>query len=170
MAPSFLNLKEIRRRSRNSFRTERSTDGSSEASNGTAPTTGSLTPPSFSSHQSDPALNVQVNNQQSTFPTPPATAPSRPAPHPYPAGNPNRYSVSGMTGLGSPMPNGRGPNLPVSQYSPRITSIQDNSWVSWTWLCLANDSPLAMTDQPVTGLSKGPPCLRHRWGAFSAIH
>ncbi|KAK3950219.1 putative peptidase family-domain-containing protein [Pseudoneurospora amorphoporcata] len=129
MSPSFLNFKEIRRRSRNSFRTERSADGSSEASNGTAPTTGSLTPLSSSSHQSDPALNVHVNNNQSTSPTPPATAPSRPAPHPYPIGNQNRYSVSGMTGLGSPMPNGRGPNLPVSQYSPRITSIQDNSWV-----------------------------------------
>ncbi|KAK4040996.1 putative peptidase family-domain-containing protein [Parachaetomium inaequale] len=124
MPPSFLNFKELRRRSRASFRTERSTDESSEGSNPT-PTSGSLTPPSIGA-QSDPALNLQIKDQ---LPPPPATAIPRPQPHPYPNGGSNRYSVSGMSGLGSPVPGGRGPSLPVSQYSPRVTNVADGSWV-----------------------------------------
>lgn len=128
MAPSFLNFKELRRRSRASFRTERSTDSSSDsASNQPTPTSGSLTPPSIAA-QSDPALNLQLKDQQQQ--SPPATAIPRPNPHPYPNGATNRYSVSGMVGLGSPVPGGKGPSLPVSQYSPQITNVADNSWVS----------------------------------------
>ncbi|KAL2128643.1 hypothetical protein VTI74DRAFT_8903 [Chaetomium olivicolor] len=33
-----------------------------------------------------------------------------------------------MVGLGSPVPGGRGPSLPVSQYSPRISNVADSSW------------------------------------------
>ncbi|KAK0648796.1 putative peptidase family-domain-containing protein [Cercophora newfieldiana] len=120
MAPSFLNFKDLRRRSRASFRTDRSTDASSEASQGTTPTTGSLTPPSIA-QQSDPALHLQVKDQP----------PPVPQTRPQLAGNTNganRYSVSGMAGLGSPVQVGRGPALPVSQYSPRITNVPDNSW------------------------------------------
>ncbi|KAJ4291540.1 hypothetical protein N0V88_006137 [Collariella sp. IMI 366227] len=91
MAPSFLNFKELRRRSRASFRTERSTDESSESSN-TTPTSGSLTPPSIAA-QSDPALNLQLKDQLPNLPT---VVVSRPQPHPYPNGGSNRYSVSGM--------------------------------------------------------------------------
>lgn len=126
MPPSFLNFKELRRRSRASFRTERSTDESSEASNITSPTTGSLTPPSIEA-QSDPALNLQLKDQPQ--PPEPAVIP-RPQSHPYPNGGSNRYSVSGMTGLGSPVPGGKGLSLPVSQYSPQIANLVDNSWVS----------------------------------------
>lgn len=126
MAPSFLNFKELRRRSKASFRTERSTDESSEASNNTTPTSGSLTPPSIGA-VSDPALDLQLKDQ--LRPSLPAAIP-RPQPNPYPNGASNRYSVSGMVGLGSPVPGGRGPSLPVSQYSPQITNVADSSWVS----------------------------------------
>lgn len=34
-----------------------------------------------------------------------------------------------MTGLGVPVQGGRGPSLPVSQFSPQITNVSDNSWV-----------------------------------------
>lgn len=128
MAPSFLNFKELRRRSKASFRTERSTDESSEASNNTTPTSGSLTPPSIGA-LSDPALDLQLKEQ--LRPSLPTAIP-RPQPNPYPNGASNRYSVSGMVGLGSPVPGGRGPSLPVSQYSPQITNVADNSWVSDT--------------------------------------
>ncbi|KAK4156447.1 putative peptidase family-domain-containing protein [Chaetomidium leptoderma] len=125
MPPSFLNFKELRRRSKASFRTEPSTDGSSETSNNTTPTSGSLTPPSIGA-QSDPALNLQLKDQPSSLPT----AIPRPQPHPLPNGaGSNRNSVSGMVGLGSPVPGGRGPSLPVSQYSPRIINVADSSWV-----------------------------------------
>jgi hypothetical protein len=127
MAPSFLNFKELRRRSRASFRTERSTDSSSDSvSNLPTPTSGSLTPPSIG-QQSDPALNLMLKDQPQS---PPTVTISRPQTHPYPSGATNRYSVSGMAGLGSPVPAGRGPGLPVSQYSPRITNVSENTWVS----------------------------------------
>ncbi|KAK3346268.1 putative peptidase family-domain-containing protein [Lasiosphaeria hispida] len=125
MAPSFLNFKELRRRSRASFRTETSTDTSSDASHGTTPTTGSLTPPSIG-QQSDPALNLQLKDQ---LPPSPAAATARPPLQTTANGATNRYSVSGMAGLGSPVQAGRGPSLPVSQFSPRITNVPDNSWV-----------------------------------------
>ncbi|KAK3899664.1 putative peptidase family-domain-containing protein [Staphylotrichum tortipilum] len=129
MAPSFLNLKELRRRSRvslrASFKPDRAADDSSEASNTTTPTSGSSTPPSIGA-QSDPALNLLLKEQLHQ-PHPGATL--RPQPHPYSNAASNRYSVSGMVGLGSPVPGGRGPALPVSQYSPQVTNVADSSWV-----------------------------------------
>ncbi|KAM0322409.1 hypothetical protein ACHAQA_009476 [Verticillium albo-atrum] len=118
-------LKSLRRRSKASIRTERSTDrsgeqyntdSSSDASRNTAPTTGSVTPPS--THGSDPALDQQLKNIN------PA---ARPPPQPLPASN--RYSVSGMSGLGSPVVNGSKSNLPVSHYAPRIINAPNNAHV-----------------------------------------
>lgn len=131
MAPSFLNFKDLRRRSRASFRTERSADASSDASHGTTPTSGSLTPPSIG-QQSDPALDLQVKEPQQS-PTAAAAAITRPPPPGNSNSAANRYSVSGMAGLGYPAQGGRGPSLPVSQFSPRIVNVPDNSWVS-PWL------------------------------------
>jgi hypothetical protein len=133
MPPSFLNFKELRRRSRANFRTERSTDESSESSHNTTPTSGSTftdgSPPTSGSPsiatQSDPALNLQSQDQP--HPLQPAAVPR---PHPRPNGGSNRHSVSGMVGLGSPVPEGRGPVLPVSLFSPRITNVSDGQWVS----------------------------------------
>ena len=119
MAPSFLNFKEFRRRSRASFRTDRSTDTSSNSdqqSHGTSGTTGSITPPSVGA-QSDSALNLPRDQAPPVPPRPPV----------QPFSN-NRYSVSGMTGLGSPILNGR-TSLPVSQYAPRISNLTENVWV-----------------------------------------
>ena len=125
MAPSFLpNFKELRRRSRASFKTDRSTDTSSDGSNGATPTSGSLTPPSIA-YQSDPALNDQLKDSSSS-----PSIPIRPPLQPPTNVGSNRYSVSGMTGLGSPVSSGRGPQLPISQYSPHIDNIADNAWVS----------------------------------------
>lgn len=139
MAPSFLSS--LRRRSRASFRTDRSTDTSSDGagSQGTSPSSGSLTPPSLD-HQSDPALHLQVKDQQQQQvqrrksqitqsqsmqivpPRPPLSAHS------------NRGSVSGMSGLGAPV-NGK-QNLPVSPYAPRLTNIAENAWVCLRPSCI----------------------------------
>ncbi|KAI0597120.1 putative peptidase family-domain-containing protein [Biscogniauxia sp. FL1348] len=124
MAPSLLNFREFRRRSRASFRTDRSTESSSNDehnSQNTTPTTGSITPPSIST-QSDPALNTQSRDNSQAPPVPPR-------PPLQPQTNTNRYSVSGMAGLGSPSLNGKS-SLPVSQYAPRITNVGENAWLS----------------------------------------
>jgi hypothetical protein len=131
MAPTFLNS--LRRRSRASFRTNRSaTDTSSDgaASQGESPSSGSLTPPSIDI-QSDPALHLQVKDQhlqrrqsqishsqsqQQIVQRPPLTSSS------------NRNSVSGMSGLGAPSTNGR-QALPSSPYAPRLVNITENAWV-----------------------------------------
>ncbi|KAJ1325566.1 putative peptidase family [Microdochium nivale] len=133
MAPSFLNFKELRRRSMASFRTDRSTDTSSNDEHGShdtgTPTTGSLTPPSIAAH-SDPALNLQVKDQQ-VPPVPPV-----PSTRPAPTGSPSsRNSMTGMTGLGPPSIKGRG-SLPISQYAPRISNVPENAWVSQKVLLL----------------------------------
>ncbi|UKZ66928.1 uncharacterized protein TrAtP1_008093 [Trichoderma atroviride] len=111
MAPTF--LKSLRRQSRASFRTETSTDTSSDGALShdtpdTTPSNGSLTPPSLD-HTSDPATSLN-------------------RPMLAPGGNSSRYSVSGMSGLGAPSSIGRS-SLPVSQYAPRVQNISDNNWV-----------------------------------------
>lgn len=129
MAPSF--LKDLRRRSKASFRTDRSTDesgASSNETNGSTPSSSTLnsagghegkstTPPLTNSNS---ASNLQgLGNVQ-----PP---PSRPT---ISTSSPKRFStvgsVSGMTGLGSPAQNS---SLPSSPYAPRITNVSDGSWV-----------------------------------------
>ncbi|KAM0285497.1 hypothetical protein ACHAQH_001447 [Verticillium albo-atrum] len=124
-------LKSLRRRSKASIRTEPTTDrsgdqyntdSSSDASRNTAPTTGSVTPPS--THGSDPALDQQLKNLNPT---------ARPPLQPLPASN--RYSVSGMSGLGSPVLNGKS-NLPVSHYAPRIINAPNNAHVYQKFFCV----------------------------------
>lgn len=155
MSPSIFSFRGLRRRSKASFVTERSTDTSSDGSNGgssaePALTTGSLTPPSIA-HSSDPALNLQLNKDgsaasvvgqldvaaeepvQSLGHTLPRL---RPPPSPYAGStNRNRHSVSGMTGLGSPVSSRGGPVLPVSRYAPRLANLQDNTWVRRSPAC-----------------------------------
>jgi hypothetical protein len=126
MAPAFLekSFKELRRRSRASFRTEHSTDTLSEGaqSHGTAPSSGSLTPPSIA-QQSDPALNLQVKEPQ-VPPIPPQHRQQRPA---LSSGTSSkRNSVSGMSSPGSPSARS---SILVSQYAPKISNVQENAWV-----------------------------------------
>lgn len=142
MAPSLLTLKSIRRRSKASFKTEKSAtdanDTSSDASNGRTPTSGSLTPPSIVpsvAGQSDPALNHQLSREKLngdllTPPVPPI--PQFRPPLRSATNGSNRNSVSGMTGLGSPSMGGRGPypQLPVSPYAPQIDNVRHGAWVS----------------------------------------
>ncbi|CAI4214617.1 unnamed protein product [Parascedosporium putredinis] len=121
MAPSLFKFRELRRRSRASFRTDVSTDTASDAggSNGTAPTTGSLTPPSVSS-SSDPSLSVpDLSKESLAVPRPPLSAPQPGS---------CRNSVSGMSGLGYP-PLNKKPSAPLSQYAPRVSNIGENAWV-----------------------------------------
>lgn len=129
MAPSFLKFKELRRRSKASFRTDRSTDASSDGSHGTSPTSGSLTPPSIPG-QSDLNLNLLSKEHLDGPLPPPVPVQTRPPISSTASSSSNRYSVSGMTGLGSPLLGGRGPSLPISPFSPRITNMSDNAWVS----------------------------------------
>lgn len=144
MAPSLLSLKSIRRRSKASFKTEKSsndaTDASSDGSHhGRTPTSGSMTPPSAApsvAGLSDVALNHQLSKEKLNE-SPNGTPPVPPLPQLRPplrtaTNGSNRYSVSGMTGLGSPAPGGRGPQpqLPVSPYAPQIDNIRHGAWVS----------------------------------------
>ncbi|KAI5466487.1 putative peptidase family-domain-containing protein [Mariannaea sp. PMI_226] len=138
MAPSFLKFKDLRRRSRANFRTERTTDPSTDSSSDgagsqeTTPSSGSLTPPSMH-HHSDPALNLPVKDPLQPQNQIHQPSPNRPASQnlqvrlPLSASS-SRISVSGMSGLGAPSVNGR-QNLPVSPYAPRITNISENAWV-----------------------------------------
>lgn len=126
MAPAF--LKSLRRRSRASFRTDRSTDDSSEGafSNGTGPSSGLVTPAS-TAHQSDPALDLQVSKE----PAPSSQNAHSPVPRPplAPVANTKRHSSSsGMSGLGAPSVRGRS-NLPLSPYAPMILNVSENAWV-----------------------------------------
>ncbi|KAG6031203.1 hypothetical protein E4U19_008161 [Claviceps sp. Clav32 group G5] len=119
MAPSF--LKQLRRRSRASFRTDTSTDASSDGTNsqGTSPSSGSVTPPSVG-HQSDPALDFQIKSSGSLRKIPKRTvSQSRPALSSVCSNSSNsRTSVSGMSGLGAPPVSGRD-TASLSQYAPR---------------------------------------------------
>jgi hypothetical protein len=126
MAPSF--LKDLRRRSRASFRTDKSTE-SSNGSSGMVPTTkststlnstyGSQTPPSAlqSSSSSSNLYKDQI--------TPPPPVPVRPQ---ISTSSSKRYST-GMYGLGSPSSANGNATLPTSPYAPRTTSIHDGAWV-----------------------------------------
>ncbi len=125
MGPKF--LKQLRRRSKASFRTEASTDTSSDGavSHGTAPSSGSVTPPSIA-HQSDPALNLQLKDSSEQL----TQTSSRP---PLPANGSNTsrcstQSVPAMSGLGSPRLDAK-PSVPLSKYAPRIHNLNENSWV-----------------------------------------
>ncbi|ATY64726.1 Mannose-binding lectin [Cordyceps militaris CM01] len=116
MAPRF--LKELRRRSKASFRTEASTDTSSEGavSHGTAASSGSVTPPSIA-HNSDPALNLQLKDSGEQL-----TQTSSRLALPANGGNSSRLStqsVPGISGLGSPTLGGKS-NTPLSKYAPRV--------------------------------------------------
>lgn len=125
MAPSFLSLKELRRRSKASFRTDNSTDGSSDGvtSQDTSPSSGSLTPPSIA-QQSDPALHLQVKKSPGSQHKPhPSTKPMLST-----TANTSRQSVSGMSGLGAPSINGKS-SIPLSKYAPRVYNVSENSWV-----------------------------------------
>lgn len=124
MAPTF--LKSLRRRSRASFRTDQSTtDDSSEGganSQGTGPSSGAQTPASIQ-HHSDPALDLQVKDPNASQ----TTLNGGEARRPPLAATTNRYSVSGMSGLGTPSIHGR--NLPVSKYAPRVHNAHDGLFV-----------------------------------------
>lgn len=168
MAPSLLTLKSIRRRSKASFKTEKSAtdanDTSSDASNGRTPTTGSLTPPSIVpsvAGQSDPALNHQLSREKLngdllTPPVPPI--PQFRPPLRSATNGSNRNSVSGMTGLGSPSMGGRGPypQLPVSPYAPQIDNVRHGAWVS-------SEAPLLLFGALLDCDVGGPVRLDSRW-------
>lgn len=93
------------------------------------PTSGSITPPSMP-NQSDQALPLHLKDTSDGSLPPLVPIGSRPPLNPNGSSSTsNRQSVSGMTGLGSPVLGGRGPSLPVSPYSPRISNVADKSWV-----------------------------------------
>ena len=156
MAPTF--FKSLRRRSRASFRTDKSTtDDSSEGgaqSHGTGPSSGVATPASIGPH-SDPALNLQVkesNGSQVHLPN------GNGSQRPPLSSNTNRYSVGGMSGLGAPSIHGR-PSLPVSQYAPRVQNAQDGIFVSY-WFsgrCSKQRTQCSSATAPVHGASRCGP-------------
>ncbi|KAL2268120.1 hypothetical protein VTJ83DRAFT_2966 [Remersonia thermophila] len=119
MTPSLFNFKELRRRSRASFR---STDTSSEADAGN--TTGSMTPP-YGENPSDPALDArgQLPMRASPEASPVVPPPIPPRPPPSNGASPRQSATAG-----SPVP-GRKPSPPLSMFAPRIANVADGSWV-----------------------------------------
>ncbi|KAI1735133.1 metallopeptidase [Xylaria scruposa] len=119
MTPRF-NFKQIRRRSLASFRTNRSTDTSSNdepsSSSQELSSVGSITPPSLA-EESEPALHTQI------------PVVTRPPLEP----NSNRYSIAESVSSGSRStkdPQDQPQHHPVlSQYAPQVTSIQNKSTV-----------------------------------------
>lgn len=132
MAPSPFSIKSLRRRSKASFKTEKS-DNSSDVSQNRTPTSGSLTPPSAApsvNDQSEAMLHQQLQKEiDAGLPGVPPIPGMRP-PLRAATNNSNRFSVNGMAGLGSPALGGRQPQLPVSPYAPQIDNIRDRAWVS----------------------------------------
>jgi hypothetical protein len=126
MAPSF--LKDLRRRSRASFHTDRSTE-SSNASSGTVPTTKSTSTlnSTYGSQTPPPALQSS-NSSSNLFKDQTNQAPPVPVRPQISTSSSKRYST-GMYGLGSPSSANGNPTLPTSPYAPRITSIHDGAWV-----------------------------------------
>ncbi|EKD15114.1 metallopeptidase [Drepanopeziza brunnea f. sp. 'multigermtubi' MB_m1] len=127
MAPSF--LRDLRRRSKASFKADRSTDGSSSNdTNGSTPSTSTLNSAGGHESKTPPLTNSTSAPNLAALSATIAPLVRRPT---LPTSSSNRFSrsgsVSGMTGLGSPPPNS---SLPTSPYAPRITSIADQTWVS----------------------------------------
>jgi hypothetical protein len=169
MAPSF--LKDLRRRSRASFRTDKSTESSSASEGSTVPKTkssstlnstgGSQTPPSIL-QSSNSSASLQTQSKQ------PPPVPVRPQ---VTTSSSNKRYSTGMYGLGSPTsPNGSA-SLPSSPYAPRITSIHDGAWVSRVPMADAHGWLIWRTGQ-----SKGSfylwynwrsPSSRTRWESYS---
>ncbi|KAI0542398.1 metallopeptidase [Xylaria digitata] len=118
--PAKFNLKQIRRRSLASFRTNRSTDTSSndEPSNSSQElsSVGSITPPSLAD-ESDPALHAQVP----AMPRPPLESTS------------NRFSIAESVASEPRSTKDLQEQLqshqPLSQYAPRVTNIREKSTV-----------------------------------------
>ncbi|KAI0409366.1 metallopeptidase [Xylaria palmicola] len=118
--PPIFNLKQIRRRSLASFRTNRSTDTSSNeepsSSSQELSSVGSITPPSLAD-ESDPVLQIQ------------SPAVTRPQFEP----NSNRFSV--VESVGSESRSTKDPQEQsqyqpaLSQYAPQVTNIRDRSTV-----------------------------------------
>ncbi|TLS23136.1 uncharacterized protein PpBr36_06678 [Pyricularia pennisetigena] len=171
MAPLFSALKSIRRASRHSFKTapppspvpehdtasagESSSDADA-ASNGTAPTSGSITPPSISA-QSDPALNLSLPTvRDDDGPYNIATRPPMPGQRDSAfASGSNRYSMYG-TGSGSvstPPGTSPPPKRPSrGKYAPRILNIEDRTFVHQKLLTLRGEvgEPSKLVDGTVT--------------------
>lgn len=148
MAPSF--LADLRKRSKTSF--SRSTEAS-DASNGNKPNSRSRshTPALNGNGASSPPLTE--SQSMNTINTPPVP------PRPIMTSNSsrNRWSMSGLSGLGALS---RTSSLPVSQYSPRILSITDNSWVSSSCLSTPGmESEPDLTMLEVRGLSLANKCF-----------
>ncbi|TGJ78561.1 hypothetical protein E0Z10_g10202 [Xylaria hypoxylon] len=119
MPPKF-NLKQIRRRSLASFRTNRSTDTSSNdepsSSSQELSSVGSITPPSLAD-ESDPTLHTQI----SAMARPPLES------------NSNRFSIAESVASEPRSTKDLQEKLqyhqPLSQYGPRVTNIRDKSTV-----------------------------------------
>lgn len=121
MPPKF-NFKELRRRSLASFRTNRSTDTSSNdepsSSSQELSSVGSITPPSLAD-ESDSTLQTQIP----AVPRPPFES------------NSNRFSVTESILSESYSTKDLQDQLqdqqPLSQYAPRVTNIRDKSTVGY---------------------------------------
>jgi hypothetical protein len=129
MAPFF---KDLRRRSKASFRTDRSTESSdaSNASSGTVPTTKSTSTlnSTYSSRTPPSALQSSVSSAD-VFQQKPNQDPPVPPVRPQISTSSNKRYSTGMYGLGSPSSTNGNSSLPTSPYAPRITSINDGAWV-----------------------------------------
>ncbi|MCJ1420463.1 hypothetical protein MMC32_006820 [Xylographa parallela] len=120
-------FKDLRRRSKASFKTEKSSNDS-DGSNGSEPTDkSSITLDSIYGASTTPSsLHPSLSNLALSKPNGAGAMPPPARPSPANSSN-NRYSITGLT---SPVSNGTStPKLPLSPYAPRVLSVSDNSWV-----------------------------------------
>ncbi|MCJ1471423.1 hypothetical protein MMC13_000062, partial [Lambiella insularis] len=155
-------FKDLRRRSKASFRTEKSSNDS-DGSNASEPTTkssttlGSVYGASTNPSSLQPSLSnltISKPNGEGALPPPP------PATRPPPANSPiNRYSMTGVT---SPTSNGSStPKLPLSAYAPRVLSVSENSWVHQKVLLI-----YGQTGDPVQRAFDGTLTITHHQDNF----
>ena len=137
MAPGF--LQGLRRRSKSYYSTHANSIGTtngtpnergSKTSSGTSTGDDVTTTQSSSTTLNSTNTQPMLSNVPSFSAGPQAIQPqARP---PLSTSASNRYSVSGMSGLGS----ANGLNLPVSQYAPKVLNITDGAWVNQKVLLL----------------------------------
>ncbi|KAI9822167.1 MAG: hypothetical protein M1832_003170 [Thelocarpon impressellum] len=176
--PFFRELKDLRRRSRASFRTDQS---SGESSNGNGNGNGigiGISPVDGNGHLSTPrtqSTSTLSSHYGSTLPAPLQSHFSSPNLHAL-AGKPavpprpnlttpkatNRYSISGMT---SPSLNGSVRTIaPPSPYAPRVLSVSDNSWVHQKVLLI-----YGQIGDPAQNPLDGNLTVYHHQDAFPAV-
>ncbi|KAI9755844.1 MAG: hypothetical protein M4579_004126 [Chaenotheca gracillima] len=126
--PFFKDLRDLRRRSKSSIRTDQSSSDSTTTDNNLPTAKSSSTLSSFYKSTTPPSSLQPSQSSSNLYPGngPSPNGSQRPTLQTSPN---NRYSISGLS---SPSTNGNGnaaPPVSTSPYAPRVLSVSENSWV-----------------------------------------